>query len=57
MMTCIHKLSKTYSEVLVMRYIDDYPISKIAESLGISENVVSVRIFRGLGKLRLIVQV
>ncbi len=51
----INQLPATYSDVLLMRYIDDCPISKIAKSLNISESAVSVRIFRGLGKLRILI--
>lgn len=49
---CINQLSTVYSSVLRMRYIDDSSITHIAETLHITENVVSVRIYRGLCKLR-----
>ena len=35
-----------------MRYIDDASPKEIARALNVSENVVSVRIYRGLKKLR-----
>ncbi len=54
-MKCINQLPASYSSVLLMRYINDYSITQIAEELGISENVVSVRIYRGLCKLRALV--
>jgi DNA-directed RNA polymerase specialized sigma24 family protein len=38
--------------VLTMRFIDDLSIGEIAETIGVSENVVSVRIHRGVARLR-----
>lgn len=49
---CINQLPLTYKVVLQMRYIEDCSITTIAEKLSITENVVSVRIYRGLCKLR-----
>lgn len=49
-------LEETYREVLVLRYIDELPPADIAELLGVSANVVSVRIHRGLKQLRSILQ-
>ena len=48
---CINQLSATYSLVLHMRYVDDSSITHIDKTLQVSENVVSVRIYRGLCKL------
>jgi len=48
----IQDLPKSYSEILFMRYVDDLSVKEIAETLGESENVISVRIYRGLAKLR-----
>lgn len=48
----LDKLSDTYRDLIVMRYIDDLPIYEIAKIIGLSENVVSVRIHRGLALLR-----
>lgn len=45
------KLEEPYRNVLVMRFIDGLPPSEIAEILGESQNVVSVRIHRGLKQL------
>jgi RNA polymerase sigma-70 factor (ECF subfamily) len=48
----IQELPKSYSEILFMRYVDDLSVKEIAQTLGESENVISVRIYRGLAKLR-----
>ena len=45
-------LDPTYRDVVRMRYVDDLMPKEIAEVLGESENVVSVRIHRGLKQLR-----
>lgn len=48
----IPELSDTYREVITMRYVDGFTPKEIASMIGISENVVSVRIHRGTHKLR-----
>ncbi len=48
----LDQLSDTYRDLIVMRYIDDLPIYEIASVTGLNENVVSVRIHRGLALLR-----
>lgn len=48
----IKELPDAYSEVVFMRYVDDLSVKEIAEALGEQENNVSVRIHRGLHKLR-----
>lgn len=48
----LQHLEPTYREVLVLRYIDELKPAEIAELLGVSSNVVSVRIHRGLQQLR-----
>ena len=48
----IKKLPDLYRETIAMRYVDDLTISEIAGLVGESENVVSVRLHRGLKKLR-----
>lgn len=48
----IPELPDTYREVITMRYIDGFTPKEIASMIGISENVVSVRIHRGTHKLR-----
>ena len=51
-MALLDQLGGTYRDVIVMRFIDDLPVYEIAVILGVSENVVSVRIHRGLALLR-----
>ncbi len=48
----IRKLPEPYRETIAMRYVDDLTIPHIASLIGESENVVSVRLHRGLKKLR-----
>jgi RNA polymerase sigma-70 factor (ECF subfamily) len=45
-------LSPKERDTLVMRYIDDMQVKEIAKLMKESENVVSVRIYRSLAKLR-----
>ena len=45
-------LEETHREVLILRYIDELPPAEIAQLLGTSPNVISVRIHRGLKHLR-----
>ena len=48
----IPELPDTYRDVITMRYIDGLTPKEISTMIGISENVVSVRIHRGTHKLR-----
>ncbi len=48
----LRQLESTYRDAIVMRYIDDLSPKEIAQVIGESENVVSVRIHRGLKKLK-----
>lgn len=48
----IPELPDTYRDVVTMRYIDGLTPKEIASLIGISENVVSVRLHRGTHKLR-----
>ncbi len=41
-----------YREAIQLRFIDELSIAEIANIMGVSENVVSVRINRGLNKLK-----
>lgn len=50
----IQKLPVEYQKVVTMRYIDELTPKEIAAILGESENAVSVRIHRGVEKLRAI---
>lgn len=52
---CMKKLPKNYSEILNLRYVDDMSVKDIALLVNETENVISVRIHRGLDKLRKLV--
>jgi len=48
----ISELPEQYRDVLTLRFVDDFSIGEIAKMVNVSENVVSVRIHRGVAKLR-----
>lgn len=48
----LEQLGDQHRTVLVLRYIDGLSPKEIAESLGESENTISVRIHRGIKKLQ-----
>lgn len=48
----LHGLDMNYKEALIMRYVDDLTVKEIAKILGESESNISVRIHRGLKKLK-----
>lgn len=50
----IDELPEHYRIVLALRFIDGLSTGEIAEAIEASENVVSVRIHRGLQKLRIL---
>ncbi|MEK7509680.1 MAG: RNA polymerase sigma factor [Patescibacteria group bacterium] len=50
----IPELPDAYREVVTMRYIDGLTPKEIAGMIGVTENVVSVRLHRGTLKLRLL---
>ena len=52
----IPQLPDDYRTVVTLRFIDDLSIGEIAKTIGASENVVSVRIHRGIIKLRALCQ-
>jgi RNA polymerase sigma-70 factor (ECF subfamily) len=52
----LKKLPDSYREVLVMRYVDGLSPGEIAREISESENAVSVRIHRGLKKLKLLLE-
>lgn len=52
----LDQLDRTYRIPMIMRYIDELSVKEIARALNLSENVVSVRIHRGLDKLKKLVQ-
>lgn len=45
-------VDELYKEVLVLRYVNGLKVKEIAEMLGESQNNVSVKIYRGLKKLK-----
>lgn len=51
-MECMKKLPENYSTILTMRYVNDLSVKDISLVLNETENVISVRIHRGLAKLR-----
>ncbi len=48
----LNKLNPKYREVIQLRYIDDLSPKEIAETIGETENNVSVRLHRGIKELR-----
>ena len=49
-------LDPDYRLPVMLRYVDDISVGEIAKTLSLSENVVSVRIHRGITKLRSLAQ-
>ena len=52
----LKELPDMYREVIILRYVDGLTPQEIAKILSESENVVSVRIHRGLKKLRTLLE-
>lgn len=52
MIRMIEKLEPDYREAVMMRHVEGMSVKEIAATIGESENVISVRIHRGLSKLR-----
>ena len=52
----LERLPDLYKEVLILRYVESLSPKEIAESVGESENAVSVRIHRGLKKLKTLLE-
>lgn len=50
----LEKLEPQYREILTLRYVDGLSIGEIADIIGQTENVVSVRIHRGIEKLKIL---
>lgn len=48
----IPELPEQYRIALTLRFVDGLSTGEIAETVGVSENVISVRIHRGIVKLR-----
>lgn len=51
----LEQLDEKYQIPILLRYVDDLPIKEIAEIIGESENVVSVRIHRGIQQIKKII--
>jgi len=51
-MTLLDKLPDVYREVIVLRFVDGLGPKEISELIEETENVVSVRLYRGLKQLR-----
>lgn len=51
-MDLVKNLPEMYSSILFMKYNEEMSINEIAESLSVSQNVVSVRLNRALKKLK-----
>lgn len=50
--TAIDSLDETYRDVVLLRFTEDLPPREIARVTGLTENVVSVRLHRGVKILR-----
>jgi RNA polymerase sigma-70 factor (ECF subfamily) len=48
----LQHMDPKYGEIIMLRYVEDMTVKEIAELLGLSQNVVSVRIHRGLKELK-----
>ena len=48
----LKSLDEIYRVVITMRFLDGMSPKEIAEALDVSENVVSVRIHRGIARLQ-----
>ena len=55
LMELTKSLPETFSTVLYMKYNEELTLSEIAESLNVSQNVVSVRLNRAIKKMKEIV--
>lgn len=52
----LNELDDLYREAMVLRYVDDLSVQEISEVLGESENAISVRLHRGLKKLKVLLK-
>lgn len=48
----VNKLPQVYSSIIIMRYVNDLSICDISKAINTTENNVSVKIHRGLAKLK-----
>ncbi len=51
----VDSLDPKYREPLVLRYVEDLSLSEIADIMGVSENVVSVRLHRAIKQVQALV--
>lgn len=51
-LNAVKKLEPPYREAILMRYVDGFSIGDIAKVTGETENVISVRIHRGIERLK-----
>jgi RNA polymerase sigma-70 factor (ECF subfamily) len=51
-MELMKEIPEKYRDVIIMRYVEDLSIKEIAEVTGETENNISVRLHRGLDKVR-----
>lgn len=56
MLSAIDRVDESFREILLLRYVSDLPPREIAKLLGLTSNVVSVRIHRGLKQLKQLLQ-
>lgn len=52
----LHQLPDTYKEVLILRYVDELGPKEISDLIEETENVISVRLHRGMKMLRDLVE-
>jgi RNA polymerase sigma-70 factor (ECF subfamily) len=55
-MEILASLDDKYKDVLIMRYVEDMSVKDIAHATGETENNTSVRIHRGLDKLKKLIE-
>ncbi len=48
----VDKLNPKYRDPLLLRYVEDLSVSEIAKTLGVSENVISVRLHRAIKQVQ-----
>ena len=51
-MEALQQIEEPYRTAVILRFVDDYQPREIAEMLGVSANVASVRVNRGIQKLK-----
>ena len=52
----VDKLSEKYKEVIILRFVEDMSVKDIAKVLRKNENTISVRIHRGIERLKIILE-